>query len=99
MNNKFPQKTFPTIYKSLVRTHLDYGDIVFDQHNNEKLCQTIESVQYKVALAITGTIKGTSQAKLCKELCIKFRWWSRRLCMFYKVKTSGLLTSWGKSFL
>ena len=57
------------------------------------MCQKIDGVQYKAALAITGAIKGTSRAKLYKELgleTLKFRRWCRRLCMLYKVKTSGL---------
>ena len=32
------------------------------------LCQTVKSVQYKAALAITGIIKGKSHAKLHTEL-------------------------------
>ena len=57
------------------------------------MCHTIESVQYKAALEITGAIKGTSQAKRYKELgldTLKFRRWCKRLCMLYKVNTSGL---------
>ena len=57
------------------------------------MCQTVESVQYKAALAITGEIKGTSQVKLYKESGLerlKFRRWCRILCMLYKVKTSDL---------
>ena len=57
------------------------------------MCQAIESVQYKAALAITGAIKETSEAKSFKKLgleTLKFRRWCRRLCMLYKVKTSGL---------
>ena len=47
-----------TIYKSFVRPHLDYGDILYDQPNNKSFCQKIETVQYNAALAITGAIKG-----------------------------------------
>ena len=72
LNNTLPQQALLTIYKSFIRPHLDYSDVMYDQPNNESLCQTIESVQYEAALAITGTIKGTSQAKLYKEL-LKFR--------------------------
>ena len=55
--------------------------------------QTIETVQYKAAPAITGAVKGISQAKLYKELgleMLKFRWGCRRLSILYKVKTSDL---------
>ena len=52
------------IARSFVRSHLDYGDVLYDQPNNESLCQKIESVQYNAALAITRATKGTSQMKL-----------------------------------
>ena len=49
-----------TIYKSFVRPHLDYGDIIYDQPNNESFCQKLWSYKYIAALAITGSIRGTS---------------------------------------
>ena len=85
-----PRHSLITIYKSLVRPHLDYCDVIYDQPNNEKFCNKIEMVQYNVALAITGAIRGTSQTKLYKELgleSLKLRRWMRRFCMFYKIKT------------
>ena len=90
LNNILPRQGLLTIYKTFIRPYLDYGDVIHDQPNNKSLCQTIESVQYKAALTITGAIKGTSLAKLYKELgleTLKFRQWCRRLCMLYKVKT------------
>ena len=30
-----PRQSLITIYKSLIRPHLDYGDIIYDQPNNE----------------------------------------------------------------
>ena len=88
-----PRHSLITIYKSFVRSHLDYGDIIYDQPNNESFCNKIERVQYNAALAITGAIRGTSQTKLYHELgleSLKFRRWMRRLCMFYKIKTLKL---------
>ena len=52
-----------TIYKSFVRPHLDYGDVIYDQPNNSSLSDKIESVQYNAVLAITGAIRGTSKEK------------------------------------
>ena len=49
-----------TIYKSVVRPHLDHGDIIYDQPNNESVTPKIERIQYNAALTITGAIKGTS---------------------------------------
>ena len=47
------------IYKVFIKPHLDYGDIIYDQSNNESFCKVIERVQYNADLAITGAIKGT----------------------------------------
>ena len=81
-----PRQSLITIYKSFIWPHLDYGDIIYDQPNNESFCNLIERVQYNAALAITGAIKGTSQLKIYNELGIeslKFRRWFRQLCVFY----------------
>ena len=80
LSNTLPRKSFLTIYKSFIRPHLDYCDIIYDQPDNERFCTKIEHIQYNAALAITGAIKGTSQTKLCKELgleSLKFRRWFR----------------------
>ena len=61
MNLLLPRSSLLTIYKSFVRPHLDYGDVVYDQPNNSRLSDKIETVQYNAALAITGTIRGTSK--------------------------------------
>ena len=82
-----------SIYKSFIRPHLDYGDIVFDQPTNDSFCKKLENIQYNAALAITGAIKGTSQAKLYKEFgleSLKLRRKLKCLCTFYKIKTTGL---------
>ena len=70
--------------------YLDYGDIIYDQPQNESFCNKLESIQYNAALAITGAIRGTSKVKLYKELGLEFlksRRWFRRLCTLYKIKT------------
>ena len=82
-----PRQSLLTIYKSFIRLHLDYGDVICDQLLNESLSNRIESVQYKAALAITGAIQGSSRKKLYQELGLEHlhqRWWMRRLCLFYK---------------
>ena len=33
-----PRESLLTIYKSFVRPHIDYGDIIYDQPNNEHFC-------------------------------------------------------------
>ena len=54
--------------KCFIRSHLDYGDIIYDQPLNESFSNRIESFQYKAALAITGTIQRSSREKLYQEL-------------------------------
>ena len=42
-----PRKALLTIYKSFVRPHLDYGDILYDKPGNLNFESKIEKVQYK----------------------------------------------------
>ena len=42
-----------TIYKSHVRPHLEYGDIVYDRPGHSSFSDKIESVQYGACLATT----------------------------------------------
>ena len=62
------RKSLVTIYKAFLRPLIDYGDIIYDQPQNESFCEKIESVQYKATLAITGAIQGTSRDKIYQEL-------------------------------
>ena len=63
-----PRDSLVTIYKSFIRPHLDYADVIFDKPSNATFSNRIESAQYNAALAITGTIRGTSKEKLHQEL-------------------------------
>ena len=77
-----------TIYKSFIRPHLDYGDVVYDRASNESFHQSLESLQYNAAIAVTGTIRGTSSENLFQGLgleTLKSRRWLRKLCLFYKL--------------
>ena len=83
-----PRKSLLTIYKSFIRPHLDYCDIIYDQPNNDTFCSRIESVQYNDVLAITGAIKGSSWERLYQELgleSLRDRRWYRRLVYFYNI--------------
>ena len=51
---------FLTIYKTFVRSHLHYADIIYDKLFNDSFKEILEKVQYSAALIITGAIKGTS---------------------------------------
>ena len=63
-----PRHSLITIYKTFIRPHLDYGDVIYDRAFNEPFHQRLESIQYNAAIAITGTIRGTSSEKLFQEL-------------------------------
>ena len=83
-----PRTSLITIYKSFVRPHLDCGGIIYNQAFNESFHQRIESIQYNVAAAIVGAIRGTSSKKLYQELdleSLRSRSWHRKLCLFYKI--------------
>ena len=56
LRNFLPRKSLLTIYKVIIRPHLEYEDILYDQPYDASFCQKNESVQYKAALAITGVI-------------------------------------------
>ena len=84
-----PRTALLTIYKSFLRPHLDYGDVIYDRAFNESFQNKLESVQYDATLAITRTIRGSSREKLYQELgleSLKSRRWYRKLCLFFKLK-------------
>ena len=67
LQNILPRGSLLTIFKSFVRPHLDYGDVIYDQSFNNTFHQKMESIQYNAALAITGAIRGSSREKLYQE--------------------------------
>ena len=78
------------LYKSFIRLHLDYADIIYDQPNNLNLrmCNKIETCQYNEVLAITGVIRGSSKERLCQELGfedLSLRRCLRKLRTFYMI--------------
>ena len=82
-----PRKSLITLYKSFIRSHLDFADVIYDLPNSKTFCDKIESIQYNAALAITGAIRGTSKDKLYKELGLEYlssRRWVKRLTLFHK---------------
>ena len=71
-----------------MRSHQDYGDVIYDVPHNDSFCKMIESVQYNASLAITGAIKGTSREILYQELGLESlsdRRWYRRLVYFFNI--------------
>ena len=67
LSNLLPRQTLVTIYKSFIRPHLDYGDVLYDQAFNNSFHAKMESSQYNACLAITGAIRGTSREKIYQE--------------------------------
>ena len=66
------------MYKALVRSHLDYCDIIYHipASNSQinfgttlsSLMEKVEKIQYQAAIDITGTWQGSNRAKLYEEL-------------------------------
>ena len=83
-----PRDALLRVYKSFIRPHLDYGDIIYDKTNNESFKNKIENIQYKACIAITGAIQGTSREHLYHKLGLESlgdRRWCRKLTFFVKL--------------
>ena len=83
-----PRPSLLQIYRSFVRLHLDYDDIIYDKTFIASFQKKLESIQYNAALAIAGAIRGTSIGKIYSELgleSLQDRRWYRKLCVFYKI--------------
>ena len=63
-----PRNALFTLYKSFIKPHLDYGDILYDKPSNDNFQRKMEKVQYRAYLAITGGIQGTSRERFYDEL-------------------------------
>ena len=63
-----PRNALLAIYKSFIRPHLDYGDILYGKPSNGTFQNKIEKVQYRARLAITSGLQGTSRERLYDEL-------------------------------
>ena len=97
LHNLPPRSALITIDKAFVRSHLHYGDILYDQAYNMSFHHKLESIQYNACLAITGAIGGTSKENFYQELgleSLQLRRWYRKLKMFnniYKNKSPQYL--------
>ena len=88
LSNYLPRYSLVTLYKAIIRPYLDYAHIIYEKPNNMNICNKIESFQYNAALAITGTIRGSSKEELYQELGFEYlssRRWLRKLYLFYKI--------------
>ena len=98
MSKYVPRSTLETMYKSYVRSQLEYCDVIYHHppltgnhlsiYDLNELMTKVESVQYRAALVTTGAWKGTSKEKLYDELgweSLSQRRWIRRMTLFSKV--------------
>ena len=82
-----------TIFKSFIKPHLDYGDIIYDRAYKTSFHQNYESAQYNAAQfnAITHAVRRTSTEKLYQELgfeLLQQRRWYKQLCCLFKIINS-----------
>ena len=56
------------MHKTLVRPHIDYGDMIYDEAYNKRFYQKLDSIQYNFCLALSAAIRGSSSEKLYHEL-------------------------------
>ena len=96
-----PLRTLDQMYKALIRSHLDYCDIIYhipalkSQTNLgvtlNSLMEKVERTQYLASLAITGTWQGSNRSKLYEELgweSLSDRRWCRRILQIHKIKNN-----------
>ena len=91
LQNVLPLSALLTIYKSFIRPHLDYGDVIYDKAFNEFFHAKLESFQHNVTLAITGAIRGSCTENIYEELgleSLRSRRWYRKMSFLYKVLKS-----------
>ena len=101
LSSYVPVRTLEHIYKTYVRPHLDFCDVIFDIPVKPNMFDSslhlsywmdqIERLQYQAALAVTGTWQGTSLNRIYEELgweSLSSRRWFRRLTQFYKIQNN-----------
>ena len=83
-----PPHSLLTIYKTFVRPHFYYGDVIQDKVFNQFFHKKLVSVQYHAALPMTSAIRRTNIEKLYQQLrleSLQNRLKLQRLYLFYKI--------------
>ena len=91
-----PLKTLDQMYKALIRSHLDYCDMIYHipptitNHglSLHSLMEKVEGVQHQASLAMTGAWKDTNKLKLYDELgweTLSNRRSSKRILQMHKI--------------
>ena len=99
-----PHKILDLMYKALVRSHLDYCDIIYHIPSKQSqlgvtlnaLMDKTERIQYQAALAVTGAGQGSCISKLYEELgweSLSGRRWCRRILQIHKILKTNFLDS------
>ena len=79
--------TLEILFKSLVRSSLEYADVVWDGCS-ESDSNLLESSQIEGARVVTGALKGTNRVSLLKELSwvdLSVRRKLHKLILMYKI--------------
>ena len=98
LSNFLPLNTLDQMYKALLRSHLDYCDIIYHMPSDQNqaplgvtlssLMEKVERIQYQAALAISGTWRGSSHSNLYEELgweTLSDRRMSRGILQIHKI--------------
>ena len=88
LQNPLSRLAHLTIYKSFIRPHLDYADIIYGKAFNKTFHAKLESLQNNATLAVTGAIRGSPTKKIYQKLgleSLKSRRWYRKMSFLYKV--------------
>ena len=84
---KFNRKVLETLYKSFIRPHFDYADVVWD-NCTDKLSDILENLNLEAIRTIVGAVRGTSHEKLYKEsgfTSLKERRKRHKLIKYHKI--------------
>ena len=95
-----PRKTLDQMYKALIRSHLDYCDIIYNIPSVQTQfgvtitdpMEKAERIQYQAALAVTGAWQGSSRSKVYEELgweSLSDRRWCRRILQIHKIVSNN----------
>ena len=61
LQNSLPRTSLSTICSLLIRTNLEYGDLLNNEAFNNSFKEKLESIHYNTCLALTGEARGTSK--------------------------------------
>ena len=92
------------MYKALVRSHLDFFDIIYHNIPSRQtragvalnaLMEKSERIQHQAAFAITGAWQGSFRSKVYEELgweSLSDRCWRRRILEIHKIVSGKTLS-------